>query len=1408
MLSPAQAMSKLEGRFTDTLRTGAQVCDFVQVIRSVHARNRSWKSENVQSLMQALVKGGKALRVRDILRYKSVTHDISRQQDPDNISFQGEYFPALQFLASDIILKSTVQKNINHLYTLLKENYNRVDEVITTSVADLIATKSFNDPSTSSRMLSGVELFQAIPIVLSQLIARFKDTERHPKILNLATALAGWFEEWAKDVTSARPSFRDKITTIELNSRRHIVDHLREDVQRLVAILRRQTEQQNKSRQPRPSLSAAHRSEALASRLLQTYDPPGELRLAGPRHDNDHQSIADIKVIPTLGELRSSHTPYLPPSIAEAPHHLPAWSMERLLDIQFRLLREEMVTPLRASIAAVLADIKAMEPTNADPASNKTTHLGHLFRTRGGVYNTTGIDSTFFHIYTRASFCSVSADRGEVAVGLLLDAPPGGAARAPSSRERFNYWQQTKLLTGGTLVVLVVVDGGTPSLYLGVVSTKTDVARSALANASKIRVEVAFFDVQVELLAIRRRQLTSDTGYAFLVDCGIMYEASRPFLERLQTVEPEDVPFQRYLLARESLQGVEVPPPKYAATPGFKFRLNGLRQTTSKKMIHSLDVTRSGAVARARQELLKGSSLDPSQVDAVVSALTSEVALIQGPPGTGKSYTGRELLRVLIESNVRPIVLIAYTNHALDHMLSDVLDAGITRSMVRLGSQSSDNRISEFTLEKIEKSLNETAVWKKVIGGQFQEMKEIEGELKAIVRMTCSRPTWPQVQEYLRSHHRQQYLVLSKPTPWIQSVVKRLEQDESENGEWISTTGKIGKPRKRSGPRTPYDIWKEGLDLDFIASAKSRPDKDTFVADMLGALGVASIIPPLPTSNRPLDRLRSVSDVWAMSQTERNVLATYWEQEIRSLGVGSYTSYRKRYKAACRDFNEIKDEKRRSILSRVKLIGCTTTGAAKLTSILSSIRPKVVMVEEGGQVLEAHVLSSLVKSVQHLIFVGDPEQLRPNITNFSISMNSSRGQQLYKFDRSLMERLADESLAMTQINVQRRMRPEISHLIRKILYPALSDHALVRGYPSVQGMQTDVFFFDHTNAENSSQESVSKSNMFEVGMIKDLVMYFLRQGAYNEPGDIAVLCAYLGQLQKVKQALAELKVTVALDERDEAQLALQGADAHEDSTGTMDVSASRRVDLGTVDIFQGREAKIVIVSLVRNDGTLDSESASIGFLKSSNRVNVALSRAKHGLYILGNAANLRKNQTWSTILDEMESRGQIGEGFPVFCPRHPKTAHVVTQPGELEKLAPAGGCQLMCRQTMPCGHICPSHCHDTRDNHRSIKCEKNCEIVSCPRQHPCTRMCWESCGNCTHAYFGRRLPCGHVSSEVPCYLLDRLQDVYCPTPIDKTLSNCGHLASVPCGQDPAWVHCERCEDEQARQLKNLMPFRR
>jgi len=78
-------------------------------------------------------------------------------------------------------------------------------------------------------------------------------------------------------------------------------------------------------------------------------------------------------------------------------------------------------------------------------------------------------------------------------------------------------------------------------------------------------------------------------------------------------------------------------------------------------------------------------------------------------------------------------------------------------------------------------------------------------------------------------------------------------------------------------------------------------------------------------------------------------------------------------------------------------------------------------------------------------------------------------------------------------------------------------------------------------------------------MIVDMVMYFLRQGVYNNQGDIAVLCAYLGQLQKVRAELRSLKVTVAVDERDETQLVRQGLQDEDETPLIEEVAVARHV---------------------------------------------------------------------------------------------------------------------------------------------------------------------------------------------------------------------------------------------------------
>ncbi|KAH9478522.1 NFX1-type zinc finger-containing protein 1 [Psilocybe cubensis] len=1250
---------------------------FVRIISSINDHNKSWDNG--------------ITRIGEILRFKPV--DDCTNVFRTSLSFQRGYFPILEYLSSSLVLKSTWHKNINHLYTVVEDNYDDLHAVVDSCMNSMIKRNSWRDPGSAAN-LDGANVFKTLTTVFLQYFNRFKSSIRnHPEIVNLVQHLTEWFDIWVAGVMTKSPVlFEDPITDLDPRRRGLIIDQIHDDINRLVTIVQRESDHATvlKRHTSRPAVTVAQRRNAEIMRLGQIYDPPGELRPEGPRHDNDSIDIADIRIAPTQNELLCEISPYLPAFLPEAQHHCLPDSMERHLDIQFRLLREELISTIRSSINAVYQDLR--EIWESPGQRRDTTKLEKLLSKGGGAYRTTGLDSVFFMIYANVGFAPVRAERRDLTVGLLID-PPAGAARDPQASKRVAYWKNSRRLQGGGLVALLVVSNKTLKVYLGVLASfGDDIAESSKASAEKVQVRITFFDPEVEFRALKREKLSgSSSSYAFLVDGSVMFEASRPFLERLQTIEPTEIPFGNYISSSNSLADVQVKPPRYATNPRFKYNLQCLAKDREHR-ISDLDITRPDAVNLARHQMLESSTLDPSQVDAVINTLTREVSLIQGPPGTGKSFTGREILRILFASKVRPIVLIAYTNHALDHLLREVLDVGITKRLVRLGSRSSDEVVAEYTLDKLEK-LAERSSLQRSIGKQYAVMKRLEEDMSRVMEsIQLPKVSAQQVEDHLDIHFPQALNVLLSPPFWISQLAETLWADEDTNGEWSTVRGKGKQQAGDVVSHTFYDFWKTGADIAFLApvsmahspmptpgkkknrAAKSQGttvlQEDPKVTRFFETLEFGNNRPQIPDQNRPLTRLRNSEDLWKMSLQERTRLALAWEEDIRvlayNINLDRYNSLREDYKEACKEYNDIRDETRRRLLSSVDLIACTTTGAAKLTSLINSIAPRVLMVEEAGQVLEAHILTSLVNSIHHLICIGDPQQLRPSLATFGLSMDSERGKQLFKFDRSLMERLADSGLQMTQLNVQRRMRPTISHFIRRILYPNLEDHDIVKTYPSVRGMQKDVYFLNHIHPEGGSEDSVSKYNTYEVQMIRDLVLYFLKQDMYSGPGDIAVLCAYLGQLQKVRQALKDLKIAVSVDERDETQLLQQGL---EEEGAFEEVVVAKHIRLGTVDIYQGQEAKIVIVSLVRNTGNYDTKSASIGFLKSSNRINVALSRAKHGMYIMGNASNLRKNTTWSTILDDLEDQGLIGQGFPIICARHPDQVNLISKPGDLACIA-------------------------------------------------------------------------------------------------------------------------------------------
>ena len=112
------------------------------------------------------------------------------------------------------------------------------------------------------------------------------------------------------------------------------------------------------------------------------------------------------------------------------------------------------------------------------------------------------------------------------------------------------------------------------------------------------------------------------------------------------------------------------------------------------------------------EEELEIEDYDQSQRKALISALTSEMALIQGPPGTGKTFIGVEIVRAILENRnrfgiIEPILLVCYTNAALDQFLEKILDKvredQKTRRYVhdgpiavRLGTKSESAKLERF----------------------------------------------------------------------------------------------------------------------------------------------------------------------------------------------------------------------------------------------------------------------------------------------------------------------------------------------------------------------------------------------------------------------------------------------------------------------------------------------------------------------------------------------------------------------------------------------------------------------------------------------------------------------------------------------------------------------------------------
>ena len=611
-----------------------------------------------------------------------------------------------------------------------------------------------------------------------------------------------------------------------------------------------------------------------------------------------------------------------------------------------------------------------------------------------------------------------------------------------------------------------------------------------------------------------------------------------------------------------------------------------------------------------------------------------------------------------------------------------------------------------------------------------------------------------------------------------------------------------------SQKRRDWESMKHHLQFRYplIYQGFSRIDKDGFKTvgqepfDAWASGKLQALPEDTDSFQGPIEQVlrQAMRDVHSVSLPNRHRLVRFWAEEMNDeLTNDLFESVKESYKEQ-EQLRKVRDDIDRRVLQTADVIGVTTAGLARRIATLQHVHCKVVICEEAGEVLEPHIISALLPNVEHFIQIGDHQQLRPQINNYNLSLESNQGAS-YQLDRSQFERLCvgekgRRPFPVAQLNVQRRMRPEIATLIRNTIYPRLFDHDSTKTLPNVVGMRKNIYWLDHDNVEEGSQGDVhqkSHSNLWEVDMVHALVRHVVRQGTYSST-DIAVLTPYTGQLQGLRTKMRN-DFEIVLSDRDQEILAKDGFDASDDDPETHKVDSgvdsrakplqkkkmNELLRVATVDNFQGEEAKVVIISLVRSN-----KARKIGFLKTDNRINVLLSRAQHGMYLIGNTDTYSTQRMWADVLGMLRETDSVGKTLGLCCPRHTTTAIDVSQPEDFARLSPEGGCQLACdRRLNDCGHKCQARCH-SEAMHHVFSCPQPCQRLHSPCNHNCQKQtCGEDCGLCMVRMDDVQLPCGHFKSNVPCYQTRNLSSITCATSVQKKVPGCNHIIEVQCCRD-------------------------
>ncbi len=311
-------------------------------------------------------------------------------------------------------------------------------------------------------------------------------------------------------------------------------------------------------------------------------------------------------------------------------------------------------------------------------------------------------------------------------------------------------------------------------------------------------------------------------------------------------------------------------------------------------------------------------------------------------------------------------------------------------------------------------------------------------------------------------------------------------------------------------------------------------------------------------------------------------------RDLRAHRKRGNESYHQKLESLKSRATEIEIRINAELFGEARVIASTLTGSAN--RLLDGMKFGTLFIDEAAQALEAACWIAIRKATR-VVFAGDHCQLPPTIK----SIEAMKG----GLDKTLMERIVkNKPEVVTLLRMQYRMNEEIMRFSSDAFYDGQVESAPEVKYRGILDYDTPMEWRDTGEArEEFVGESFGRINKDEaeltLGTLEEYFTKIGKQRILDERIDVGIISPYRAQVQYLRRLLMKREFFKPF---------------------------RRYISVNTVDGFQGQERDIILISLVRSN-----DEGQIGFLRDLRRMNVAITRARMKLIILGDATTMTRH---------------------------------------------------------------------------------------------------------------------------------------------------------------------------------------